>query len=395
MKKVAALLLSLVLTVGIFSGCKGKDDSTPNSKQEKPIVSSSSTPEPPPPPYEPNVLTGKEKDSEYPEGQRLLAVMVNNISASRPLRGLSGADILFEIKTEGGITRFMGLFTDYNKITEIGPIRSGRDQFWRFVMPFQPLYLHVGASVVQRQYVKDYEYQDFILDGDRGGKLIYRDQARLNAGMKYEYTAYTSGENIAKYIDQFEIDDKRDYKSSFFEFVNYNDAPRVLPNDGAEIVNIQHSPSYRSYFTYDKSLERYTMSQWNGTKQKVENTVDEVNGVHLSFNNLLVLFTDIHRYPGHDTSDLQYVDYGNGIGYYFNGGKYEEIRWSKGSSPYEVMRITDNGGNEVPVQLNTGRTYVAVVDLDEYEKFSFEAGTTSVDTSGITQEDTSFKESAD
>ena len=37
--------------------------------------------------------------------------MVNNIVAARPQRGLSKADILFEIKVEGGITRFMPVFT--------------------------------------------------------------------------------------------------------------------------------------------------------------------------------------------------------------------------------------------------------------------------------------------
>src|SRR5699024_11788210 len=60
-----------------------------------------------------------------------LAVMVNNIVRARPQRGLSAAQMLFEIKVEGGITRFMALFNDYNDIQEIGPVRSGRDQFFQ------------------------------------------------------------------------------------------------------------------------------------------------------------------------------------------------------------------------------------------------------------------------
>lgn len=47
--------------------------------------------------------------------------MVNNIVAARPQRGLSKADILFEIKVEGGITRFMPVFTDYKTIGEVAP----------------------------------------------------------------------------------------------------------------------------------------------------------------------------------------------------------------------------------------------------------------------------------
>ena len=57
--------------------------------------------------------------------------MVNNIVAARPSAAPSKADILFEIKVEGGITRFMPVFTDYKTIGEIGPVRSGRDQFFR------------------------------------------------------------------------------------------------------------------------------------------------------------------------------------------------------------------------------------------------------------------------
>ena len=63
--------------------------------------------------------------------------MVNNIVAARPQRGLSKADILFEIKVEGGITRFMPVFTDYKTVGEVGPVRSGRDQFFRLILPWQ------------------------------------------------------------------------------------------------------------------------------------------------------------------------------------------------------------------------------------------------------------------
>ena len=55
--------------------------------------------------------------------------------------------MLFEIKVEGGITRFMALFTDYNNIPDIGPVRSARDQFFRLVLPWQPLYVHIGQSL--------------------------------------------------------------------------------------------------------------------------------------------------------------------------------------------------------------------------------------------------------
>ena len=61
-----------------------------------------------------------------PRGQRVTAVMVNNISntsyqQARPQNGLSEADVLIEIKVEGGITRFAPLFTDYRDLPGSAP----------------------------------------------------------------------------------------------------------------------------------------------------------------------------------------------------------------------------------------------------------------------------------
>ena len=147
-------------------------------------------------PYEANVLTGEPKGADYPEGQRITAVMVNNIVAARPQRGLSKADILFEIKVEGGITRFMPVFTDYKTIGEIGPVRSGRDQFFRLILPWQALYIHEGQSVVMQQYGIDFSYGNL---NNNDGANGYRDYGRVNwAGKSYnngtlalEHTMYT------------------------------------------------------------------------------------------------------------------------------------------------------------------------------------------------------------
>ncbi|WP_394965976.1 DUF3048 domain-containing protein, partial [Candidatus Allofournierella excrementigallinarum] len=133
MKRLLCILLALAMSASLFTACGG--DETITSGGGEPAVEA--TPEPTPEPYDANVLTGYEKTADYAEGQRITAVMVNNIQTCRPQRGLSEADMLFEIKVEGGITRFMALFTDYNNIPDIGPIRSARDQFFRLVLPWQ------------------------------------------------------------------------------------------------------------------------------------------------------------------------------------------------------------------------------------------------------------------
>lgn len=99
------------------------------------------------PAYNADPLTGEPRRSNG----RMVGVMVNNISNTqrqnaRPQRGLGSADLLIESKVEGGITRFCAVYYDANAIPEVGPLRSGRDQFLQLLMPWQALYYHDGES---------------------------------------------------------------------------------------------------------------------------------------------------------------------------------------------------------------------------------------------------------
>ena len=96
------------------------------------------------------------------------------------------------------------------------------------------------------------------------------------------------------------------------------------------------------------------------------------------FDNLLILFTDIHTYPGHEAKDLQYAEYSwGGVGYYCYGGKIERIRWEKGT-PLDTLRIVDFNTQE-PFEINCGKTYVTVVDEDEIPGFTWESLETAQD----------------
>ena len=78
MKKFLSMLLILALAASVFTACGDKPASS-GSTTDAPAASSSE-PEPQEPPYDPAVLTGLPKSDDYPEGQRVTAVMVNNIS---------------------------------------------------------------------------------------------------------------------------------------------------------------------------------------------------------------------------------------------------------------------------------------------------------------------------
>ncbi len=387
MKRTLLCVLAVLAACTMLVACKKSGTDTISSEAPASTQEPQATPEPTLPPYEANVLTGEAQDENYPVGQRMTGIMINNITVARPQRGLSRAQMLFEIKVEGGITRFMALFNDYNDIEEIGPVRSGRDQFFQLILPWQALYIHEGESVFMRQYAKEYEYGNLNnCDGANG----YRDYNRVNwqglsygNGLALEHTMYTSGENIKKYIEDNDVDMNRDYNSTFFNFVDYRtNEVRDLSNsldsaysdkygpvvqDG-EYVAITHSQSYKTRFLYDSASTTYKMQQYYSTDGSWRDTIDEEYDQQLNFTNLVIIYTDMAAYPG-DSHDIQNVDYGNGgIGYYCYGGKIEKIYWQKGT-PLEALRLyyltPDGQCSDQQLDVNIGKSYVTVVDIEE------------------------------
>ena len=364
MKRILAMLLAVLTFAGVFTGCVSAPGGDESDQPE--IV------EPTPPPYTPNPWTGWEKAADFDNDMRATAIMINNISVARPQKGLSQANILFESKVEGGITRFMAIFEDYTKIDgDVGPVRSGRDQFLQWAMPYHALYCHIGRSGITQTYIDSFEYNYLDVDGQ------YRifTERRNRPGYDTEHTSYTNAELLQAVIDKYEYDMNKTYGSPVFDFVDYreNNGTRELSGQLVTDISVVHSEVYRTYFTYDEAANRYMMSQYNGSKRTRENTVDESNGQQLGFENVIIAFADISKYPwpgdGPYDPNYQKVDlsYG-GVGYYFSNGRMEQIRWFKGGAP-DVLRFTDMDEN--PLKINCGKSYIGFVDYDEAERFEF------------------------
>lgn len=118
------------------------------------------------PPYNADPLTGEARRTDG----RIVGVMVNNICNSRrqnarPQRGIGAADLLIESRVEGGITRLCAVYHDVDAIPEVGPVRSGRDQFLQLLMPWQALYCHDGESEACTKFVSVYDYAGLNLGG--------------------------------------------------------------------------------------------------------------------------------------------------------------------------------------------------------------------------------------
>ena len=327
------------------------------------------------PAHDADPLTGEAKRSNG----RIVGVMVNNISNTarqnaRPQRGLSSADLLIECKVEGGITRFCAVFHDADSIPEIGPLRSGRDQFLQLLMPYQALYYHDGESAACTKFISVYNYSGLNI----GGKSYFNTPTHPHVAHRdsrgrdvaYEHTEFTSGKEIKQAAGNAGIGLTYANETPFFHFADYRTAAaNDLPGaPAAKTISITHSESYRTRLTYNSWGRSYKLEMYNRSKKAYENTVDELTGKQLTFDNAVVCFADIAAYAG-DSHDVQSVNYvAGGQAFLFTRGGVQVGRWEKPHPTHPLKLYTETGEE---MTLNRGKTYLALVDNDEWSNFSY------------------------
>ncbi|MGD9559538.1 MAG: DUF3048 domain-containing protein [Oscillospiraceae bacterium] len=370
MKKLMCALLAVLMLTGLVA-CGDKDDSslvesvTPPASTPAPA---SSQPEPEPEPLQQAYLTGLEKGIDYPEGQRICAVMVNNIAHARPSYGLSEAKILVESKAEAGITRFMALYEDYKTIPRVGSLRSARDQFLQLLIPTYGFYVHEGPAQNQptNWLMRDYDYDHYDLQPKDGP--LYWDEPARNGSEFYWHNV--DGEHIINTIERKGLDDERPYGSPFFYFRSYEEEPRVPEEGEGKAFTVVHSASYRTHFEYDEASGQYKMSMFNSGQGGVQPAVDANNNEQLAFDNVLVVYAPMGIWAGTQADGgLVQVDFTSGGGaFYFTKGGFERVIWRKGA-PDQPLRLEKIDGSEEPVEVNPGTTYIGVVDDTESENF--------------------------
>ena len=83
--------------------------------------------------------------------------------------------------------------------------------------------------------------------------------------------------------------------------------------------------------------------------------MDAATGEQLAFKNVFVLFAGVGHKPEPQLTDF---DLSSGSGYYFTGGSYAPVTWSK-DGDQAPLKLYDAGGGELSVA--AGKSYIAVV----------------------------------
>jgi Protein of unknown function (DUF3048) N-terminal domain/Protein of unknown function (DUF3048) C-terminal domain len=116
----------------------------------------------------------------------VLAVKIDNIVNARPQTGLSKADIVYVMPVEGGLTRFLAIYSSRFPPV-LGPVRSARDDDLQVLRQFgRPAFAYSGAQPHLLPVVEHARIVD-LYDGLVGG--YYRDNSRVAPYNLYAHTS--------------------------------------------------------------------------------------------------------------------------------------------------------------------------------------------------------------
>ncbi len=287
---------------------------------------------------------------------RPIAVMIDNHIDAMPQAGLEQADIVYELKVEGGETRLMLILQDNKDLSRIGPVRSSRHDFLDYALENDAIYVHYGWSPQAKS--------DISKLGVNNINGIYESSSNFwrDKGKYAPHNAVTSMENILK------IAKRKDYRTTTSKdpVLNYVvDEVNLEEGQAADTVTIPYSDHNTVKYTYDEKTKEYTRYS-RGKKQTDWNTKNAV-----TTKNIIITFAKYKSLDSKDRQDISNV--GTLDGYYITNGKAIKIKCEKDSRSAQTV-YKDLEGNEINV--NDGKTFIQICPINSKVSIKGNAKTT-------------------
>lgn len=271
-----------------------------------------------------NPLTGVESsDTEH----RTMAVVVSNHPFARPQTALDEADMVYEVLTEGGITRFLALYqSEYPD--KIGPVRSARDYFIDLAEGYNALFLAHGYSP---------EAQEILLSGEidqlngiqYDGDVFKRDSSR-----KAPHNSYVDVEEALDMAEQKGY--SLDTAPSRLSFLS-NKEKMSLTGEPAAAFSIRPSSNDLFESAYEFDGDSYHRS---------------IGGTDIEADNIFIIEADHRVIDAKGRLDIDLKS--GGDAFLIQDGVLNLVRWRNQNG--RIIPYTENGAAFVP-----GKTWIHVV----------------------------------
>lgn len=328
-------LLTILILSGIiwFFGA----NTTVKEEEQKKVVA------PPPPTELDHLITGVKVAREL-YNRHPVAVMIENSSAARPQTGLTSADIVYEAVTEGGITRFMGVYsTTYP--AKAGPVRSARSYFIDYLSEYDAFYAHAGGSPTAIERIIQYGIKDYPHSSD----AYWREPRK---GVASEHTLFTDVSKIFNLgVSKKGWSATADFKSWVFK------DPSPTPAASATVTINFSSGQFNTVWHFDPAKNMYNRSM-AGLPHK-----DAVSGEQINVRTIVAISVPHSANPPYKgsgkESEWNMATIGEGLAAVYQDGVSTPAKWKKPSRT-ERLRVYDaTTGAEIAI--NRGKIWVAVV----------------------------------
>lgn len=279
-----------------------------------------------------NILTGEKIietiDSAAGDyvASRPVSVVFDNTETALPQRGISAADIIFEVPVNQDCTALLAIYPSVDNLPDISNVCAERESFNQIAVGFDSICLYNGL------------HESAAIDAEANG-------FNLNS-------AAISGEAVPELLREKGIRLERNTSKQAFPFYygTYlpasTDAGEVKIDFGLEMYsNFKYSPDEGIYYKFNKD------------KRHIDGDTD----TQLSFTNIFIFETEIREIDAGGNNWLNFRGGTKYNGFYVSKGGQQRISWYKADESADIELFDENGDK---LTVNTGKSYVAVVSKE-------------------------------
>lgn len=287
-------------------------------------------------------LTGLLTEDEEAVQVRPFAVVINNDPRARPQSGLNEADIIYELLTEGGITRYLAIFQS-EKPDMVGPVRSARPYFIELANGYDAFFVAHGYSPEAKAMLHS-GVIDHINGIQYDSTLFQRVSFR-----KAPHNSYISYENIKKgaQMNQYSLDQS----VAPLTFLSKDEVKNLQGDEPAYKITVQYHNRYSVTYYYDETEKHYTRF----TDQ--EQTVDYETNEPLTLENILIVEANHRIVDGAGRRAIDITSGGDAI--LLQNGWARYVKWTNKNG-----RIVPTTSDDEEVGLVPGKTWIHFIPTD-------------------------------
>lgn len=271
---------------------------------------------------------------------RPIAVMLAGDVETRPVSGISQADLVIEMPVApNGITRFMAVY-QCELPDEMGSIRSSRLDFVPLARGFKTIYAHWGGEAEALALLNKGVIDN--IDALKYENVYYY----RKKGMLRPHNGFISAELINKAI----IDLKYDTTNSFSGYPHANKVESKSLSNIATVINVDYQKPFDSAWAYDSLSNIYKRTRDSKSE------IDQSNGQQVSASIVAIMKTDISFWR----DQYMRVDViGSGEAQVYQGGIVINAIWKKETDDAK-LGFYDSDDKEI--KFLPGKIWIEVVN---------------------------------